>query len=181
MCNCSADEVATKASSSERVAIISIYSSPINIVFWKLNWPKILKYDAQQSCQHCLAEISIQSQLTFELLRFLADLPSGLTKSASSGVEERTGDSGSCETWNKTDTWKLTIIKNCDCQFFRKSWNYFLWGKHCCAFSNFNTLLEQQFTFELRRVFADLSVGLTESTAVIGGEERRGDCETWNS
>ena len=138
MCNCSADEVATKASSSERVAIISIYSSPINIVFWKLNWPKILKYDAQQSCQHCLAEISIQSQLTFELLRFLEDLSAGLTKSASStGVEEWTGDSSNCETWNNTDT----IMKINHHQELRKSWNCFLWGKHCNAFSNFNAYL----------------------------------------
>ena len=123
MCNCSADEVATKASSSERVAIISIYSSPINIVFWKLNWPKILKYDAQQSCQHCLAEISIQSQLTFEL-RFFADLSSGLTKSASStGIEERTGDSSNFGTWNKTVY--NTTVKEClkagtGCHLFRK-------------------------------------------------------------
>ena len=52
-----------------------------------------------------MAEISIQSQLTFELLSFLEDLSAGSTKSASStGVEEWTEDSSNCETWNKTDT-----------------------------------------------------------------------------
>ena len=49
-----------------------------------LSWVDIKEY-----VQSCIAEISIQSQLTFELLRFLEDLSVGLTKSASStGVEE---------------------------------------------------------------------------------------------
>ena len=62
------------------------YGQPHNHNTDNLSWLDI-KDDAQ-SC-HCLAEISIQSQLTFELLRFLEDLSAGSTKSASStGVDE---------------------------------------------------------------------------------------------
>ena len=44
-------------------------------------------------------DISISNLLTFELLRFFADLPAGLTGSvAAAGPEERRGDFCDCET-----------------------------------------------------------------------------------
>ena len=49
------------------------------------------------------AAFSTQNLLTFELLRFLADLPAGLAGSAAANKgDERTGTSGNFEAWNKT-------------------------------------------------------------------------------
>ena len=49
------------------------------------------------------AAFSTQNLFTFELLRFLADLPAGLAGSAAAnGGDERTGTSGNFEAWNKT-------------------------------------------------------------------------------
>ena len=49
------------------------------------------------------AEFSTQNLFTFELLRFLADMPAGLAGSvAAKGGVERTGTSGNFEAWNNT-------------------------------------------------------------------------------
>ena len=49
------------------------------------------------------AEFSTQNLFTFELLRFLADMPAGLAGSvAANEGDERGGTSGSFEAWNKT-------------------------------------------------------------------------------
>ena len=49
------------------------------------------------------AEFSTQNLLTFELLRFLADMPAGLAGSVAAKEEdERRGTPGNFEAWNKT-------------------------------------------------------------------------------
>ena len=49
------------------------------------------------------AEFSTQNLFTFELLRFLADMPAGLAGSvAANEGDERGGTSGNFEAWNKT-------------------------------------------------------------------------------
>ena len=49
------------------------------------------------------AEFSTQNLFTFELLRFLADMPAGLARSvAANGGDETRGTSGNFEAWNKT-------------------------------------------------------------------------------
>ena len=111
-----------------------------------------------------IAKIKIPMQLTFELMCFLTDLSPGLTKSSSStAVEGRTGDSGDCETWHKSE-FDTKLIK------------------HCYAFSYLSKFL-LEFTFEPRRVLADLSFGLTKSSSSTWVVERIGDwdCEIWNN
>ena len=61
-----------------------------------------IKFD-HQGCHYLEKRWKILNMLTFELLRFLADLSAGLTGSvAAAGGEVRGRESCNCETWNKT-------------------------------------------------------------------------------
>ena len=146
------------------------------------------------------AEFSTQNLFTFELLRFLADLPAGLAGSAAAnGGDERTGTSGNFEAWNKTVNnmnvlqlrWLARLLF-----LFRKSYNNFnllirkqnsllkikLGSRQFLSWVDIKDdvqschciaeiSIQSQLTFELLRFLEDLSVGLTKSASSTGVEE----------
>ena len=86
------------------------WSKTVNNVKVKLCSRELLSWRGYQSwftglSRERVENLSILNLLTFELLRFLADLSAGLTGSVAAAVGEvRRGESCNCETWNKYES-----------------------------------------------------------------------------
>ena len=86
------------------------WSKTVNNVKVKLCSRELLSWRGYQSwftglSRERVEKFSILNLLTFELLRFLADLSAGLTGSVAAAVGEvRRGESCNCETWNKYES-----------------------------------------------------------------------------